>query len=294
MSSMRVNPVTTRTPLPSGPVRNFVSNGVYEHELTKPVFNYYAFASGGSFGGAEDPRLVRVDEENDIYMTYTACDEGLRIALTSIRVKDFLQKRWRWKKPVLISPPNQLSKNWVMFPEKINGSYAFLLSVVPKIEVVYVDNLGYFDGSRFLNSSRGFGPIKNSHKNCWDKWIKGAGPIPMRTEYGWLIFYHGMDGDWSKYKVGAMLLDLNNPEKVLVRSTKPILEPEEVYENNGFKAGVVFASGAVVKSGKLLIYYGAADSYVSVAYANLDNFLEELGKGIRPKLERKILQRPKK
>lgn len=68
-------------------------HSVYEHKLTKPVFNYYSFASGGSFGGAEDPRLVRVNKEDRIYMTYTACDEDLRVALTSIKVQDFLQKR---------------------------------------------------------------------------------------------------------------------------------------------------------------------------------------------------------
>src|SRR3989344_1695798 len=66
---------------------------VYEHYLVKPSYNFYSYASGGSFGGGEDARLVRVDNGDTIYMTYTACDEGLRVALTSIKVKDFQNKK---------------------------------------------------------------------------------------------------------------------------------------------------------------------------------------------------------
>src|SRR3989338_10453873 len=67
-------------------------NPVFEHRFTKPVFNFYSFVSGGSFGGSEDPRIVQVNGEDTLYMTYTACDEGLRMALSSIKVKDFLRK----------------------------------------------------------------------------------------------------------------------------------------------------------------------------------------------------------
>lgn len=260
---------------------------VYGHKLTKPVFNYYSFASGGSFGGSEDPRLVRVNKENRIYMTYTACDEGLRVALTSIKVQDFLQKRWRWKTPKLISPPDEVHKNWVIFLEKINGKYAVLTSINPEISIEYLDNLA-FEDDRYIESDY----AGACRKNCWDTCVRGAGPPPIKTKYGWLLFYHAIDErDPGKYKVGAMLLDLNDPTKILHRSQEPILEPAEVYENNGFKAGVVYVSGAVVKDGKLLVYYGAADSYIGVAYADFNKFLEDIAKEMKPKLEKKSLKK---
>jgi len=263
-----------------------LSHPVYEHKPTRKVFNYYSFASGGSFGGAEDPRLVRVNNEDRIYMTYTACDEGLRVALTSIKVQDFLQKRWKWNTPKLISPPDEVHKNWVIFPEKIHGKYAILTSINPQVLIEYLDDLE-FEDDRYIESNHG-GACR---KNCWDTCVRGAGAPPIKTKYGWLLFYHAQDlRDPGKYKVGAMLLDFNDPTKILHRSPQPILEPNEVYENNGFKAGVVYVSGAIVKDDNLLVYYGAADSYVGVAYANFNEFLEELNKEAKPKFGRRILK----
>lgn len=263
-----------------------LSYPVYEHKIGKRTFNIYSYFSGGSWGGAEDPRIVQVDEEDTLYMTYTACDNGLRVGLTSIKINDFLNKKWEWKPPVLISPPGEVHKNWVIFPEKINGKYAILHSINPEILIDYFDNLDFEDGV-YIASFHGGEP----RKNCWDKWLRGIGAVPIKTKHGWLVFYHAMNDDWSKYKVGAMLLDLKDPTKVLHRSPEPILEPTQVYENNGFKSGVVYASGAVIKDGKLLIYYGAADSYSSVAYADFEEFLEALRKETKPKLNRGLLKK---
>lgn len=262
---------------------------VYEHKLdNQSVFNYYSFASGGSFGGAEDPRIVRINNEDVLYMTYTACDDGLRMALTSIKVKDFLQKRWKWKSPTLISSPGEVHKNWVIFPEKINGKYAIFHSMSPKVFITYRDNLEFQEGD-YIQSYYDCG---NERKNCWDNYLRGAGAPPIKTRLGWLLFYHAMDKkDPGKYKVGAMLLDLNNPTKVIRRSAEPVLEPEEDYENSGLKAGVVYVSGAVVRNSKLLVYYGASDSYVGVAHAPLEKFLGMLAKEATPKLKTKILKK---
>ncbi|MDI6734428.1 MAG: glycosidase [Patescibacteria group bacterium] len=261
---------------------------VYEHKLGKQIrnFNIYSFFSGGSFGGSEDPRLVRVDEESVLYVTYTACDNGLRVALTSIKVDDFLNNKWKWRPPVLISPPDEIHKNWLIFPEKINNKYVILHSIKPTIQIEYVDSLE-FDDNDYINSFHGGAP----RKRCWDKWLRGAGAPPLKTKEGWLLFYHAMDNDWSKYKVGAMLLDLNDPTKILYRSKNPVLVPEEPYENNGYKPGVVYVSGAVVKDGDLLVYYGCSDNYISVAYAPLEEFLEALKKETRPKLKLKTLKK---
>jgi len=259
---------------------------VYEHKIKERVFNIYSYFSGGSWGGSEDPRLVRVDDEDILYMTYVACDNGLRVGLTSIKVNDFLNKKWKWKTPVLISPPNEVHKNWLIFPEKINNQYAILHSIRPNIQIEYVDSLEFNDNN-YINSFYGGGP----QKGCWDKWLRGAGAPPLKTRNGWLLFYHAMDNNWEKYKVGAMLLDFNNPTEILCRAKEPVLEPEEFYENNGFKAGVVYVSGAVIKDENLLIYYGCSDSYISIAYANLDKFLEALEKETKPKLKLKTLKK---
>jgi len=265
---------------------------VYTHQTGagKQTFSVYSYLSGGgNWGGAEDPRIVQVGAEDNLFMTYTACDDGLRISLTSIKIADFLNKNWKWKPAVLISPPGEVHKNWLIFPEKINNQYAILHSIKPAIQIEYRDNLN-FDGNNCIKSAHYGGP----QKKCWDKWLRGAGAPPLKTKAGWLLFYHAMDNDWGKYKVGAMLLDLKDPTKILHRAQEPILTPEESYENCGFKPGVVYVSGAVIKDGNLLVYYGCSDSFVSVAYANLDEFLKALQTETRPKLKLKTLKKRKK
>ena len=260
---------------------------VYEHTISQRSYNVYSLASGGSWGGCEDPRIVRVDDEDKLYMTYTACDSGgLGVALTSIGVSDFLNRQWNWRRPVIISAPGEVHKNWVIFSEKINGKYAILHSINPTIQIAYLDCLD-FDVNNYIVSHHG----GLTRAGYWDRWVRGVGPPPIKTSEGWLLLYHAMNGDRGKYRVGAMLLDLNDPTKVLYRSRQPVLEPKEYYENNGSKAGVVYASGAVIKDGKLLIYYGAADCYVCVAWAKLDVFLDALKKNNQPKLNRAHLKK---
>lgn len=231
--------------------------------------------SGGGFGGCEDPRIVMMDDDESIYVTYTDFTRGnIRMAITSIDVEDFLNKKWDWKKSVMISPPNQPNKNWVIFPEKINGKYAILHSISPRIQIEYMDSLEFND-SRFIKSSY----EKSFREEGWDYWVRGAGPPPLKTEDGWLLFYHAMSkDDYSKYKVGAMLLDLKDPTKVLHRSKQPILIPDACYENEGYKPGVVYVSGAVIKDGEIILHYGGADSYVCAAHADFAKFMESLKK----------------
>ncbi len=257
---------------------------VYAHKPSKSNFNYCSFASGGSFGGVEDPRLVRVENEDTIYMTYTACDEGPRIGLTSIKVDDFLQKKWKWKSPEIISAPDEVHKNWVIFPQKIKGKYAILHSLCPELLIDYRDSLKFKKGEFIKSCYNGTNPLKN----CWDDWLRGAGAPPIKTRLGWLLFYHAMSvKDPGNYKVGAMILDLKNPNKILYRAKEPVFEPKADYENNGFKSGVVYVTGAIVKKGKIFVYYGASDTHVGVATADLEGFLEALTQSAEPKLNSK-------
>lgn len=258
---------------------------VYEHLAPHGPYDYFSYASGGSWGGAEDPRLMRVEDENLVYMTYTACDNGLRVALASIDLDDFLANRWTWKPVKLISKPNAVNKNWVIFPEKIKGRYAILTSLSPRIHITYLDNLDFSDG-KAIGSSHG-----GNKEGAWENYVRGVGPPPIKTKYGWLVLYHAMDRkDPGKYKVGAMILDLNDPTKIVYRARKPILEPSEHYESNGFKPGVVYTTGAVVKGDDLLVYYGGADSYVCVASIKLDEFLRALVTGDRLSLQHRPLK----
>lgn len=238
------------------------------------------YASGGGYGGCEDPRITKIDGR--FYMTYVAHVGGYcpRVALTSISVDDFLAKKWNnWEKPKLISSPGMVNKNAVIFPEKINGKYVVFHRVYPNVLVDYVDDLNfdsYLRGDYFI-------PPRRTH---WDSKKIGAGAPPIKTKDGWLFVYQSVGyQDSGRYKIGAMLLDLNNPTKVLYRANQPLIEPNEWYENAG-KPGVVYPCGAVVKDGKLLVYYGGADTVVCAASEYLDTFLDQLKYNQEPKLKR--------
>lgn len=232
-----------------------------------------SLVSGGGYGGCEDPRISVIDGR--VYMVYVAFDgwSPPRLAMTSICIEDFLAKRWNWTKPVLISRPGIIDKSGCILPEKVNGKYVVFHRVFPNILIDYVDDLNFDGKTHFLKGEYEI-PIR---PHMWDSRKIGVGAPPIRTEHGWLLIYYGVDDrDDSKYHIGAMLLDLNDPTHVLYRSNHPILEPTENYEMNGFKPGIAYPCGAVVMENMLYVYYGAADTHVCVATARLDKFLEEL------------------
>jgi len=104
-------------------------------------------------GGCEDPRLTRIDKQ--VYMTYVAYNgySQPRVALSSFMFDDFINKKWNWKKPVLISPPNIVDKNACILPEKINDKYVIFHRVFPNILIDFVDDLdltGKRDGWRTI------------------------------------------------------------------------------------------------------------------------------------------------
>jgi predicted GH43/DUF377 family glycosyl hydrolase len=238
-----------------------------------PMENGRNYVSGGGWGGCEDPRLTKIDDR--IFMTYVAFDgySPPRLALTSIHINDFLSRNWQWKKPVLISRPWVIDKNACILPERINSKYVVFHRVYPHILIDFVDDLD-FDGT--TNWLRGEFKIK-TRPFYWDSRKVGAGAPPIKTKDGWLLIYHGIgERDPGRYKIGAMLLDLKNPTRVLFRSEKPILEPEIWYENEGWKSGVIYPCGAVVIKDRLLVYYGGADKVTCVASAKLDEFLDRL------------------
>ncbi|MDD5289207.1 MAG: DUF5679 domain-containing protein [Dehalococcoidales bacterium] len=230
-------------------------------------------SGGGGLGGCEDPRLTRIEDR--VYLTYVAYDgySAPRVALSSIHIDDFLNKNWNWKKPVLISPPGIVDKNACILPEKINGKYVIFHRIFPHILIDFVDDLDFDGKTRWLEGHFKI-PVKDS---SWDSRKVAAGPPPLRTKEGWLFIYHAIDEkDDLRYKIGAMLLDIKEPTRVLARTARPILEPLADYENEGLKSGVVYPCGAVVLNGRLFVYYGGADMVVCVATANISEFMKQL------------------
>ena len=221
--------------------------------------------------GCEDPRFTKID--NQIFMTYTAVNAAgsVRVALTSIASEDFLAKRWNWKNPVLISSPEYDDKNACIFPRKINGKYVILHRIAPDIWIDFADDLN-FDGTRWLKGQ----VLATPRENSWDNRKIGMAMAPFETPKGWLLLYHGVLEVDNSYRVSAMLLDLENPEKVISRLPEPILEPRMPYEREGQTPNVVFPCGAVVIGKKLFVYYGGGDSVIGVATINFNTLLKRL------------------
>jgi predicted GH43/DUF377 family glycosyl hydrolase len=236
-------------------------------------YDMIAYPSGGGWGGVEDPRIVKIDDR--LYMTFVAFDGWgfVRMAFTSISTKDFFRKIWKWRTPSLISPPGEIHKNWVLFPEKLDGKYAVLHSISPSVSIAYVDSLEEFDDENVFIKSQ---YKKSGRDGHWDSWVRGVGPPPIKTKHGWLVLYHAMDNnDPNRYKIGAMILDKHDPTKILYRSDEPLLEPDHWYENDG-KPGVVYSCGAVVLDDDLIIYYGGGDKVIAAAKINLEHFIQNL------------------
>jgi predicted GH43/DUF377 family glycosyl hydrolase len=209
-------------------------------------------------------------------MCYTAYD-GInppRIALTTITVTDFVQKHWAWTKPKLISAPGMDNKDSCIVSGKIDGKYVIFHRLPPCIWIDFVSDLE-FDDNHWLGGHQLMGPRVNS----WDNLKIGLNGPPEKTDDGWLLIYHGVSREDMKYRMGAALLDLDNPMRVLARLHNPILEPLTNYENEGYRAGTVFSCGQVIKDGVLFIYYGGADKFEAVATTPLENILKALKKG---------------
>lgn len=223
------------------------------------------------FSGCEDPRIVKIDSK--FYMTYTAYDGAspARVALASIEVSDFLERRWNWKKPVLLSPPGKDDKNSCIVPERVDGKYPIFHRFSPNIWLDFVDDLEKL-GEQWIEGEI----LMEPRINMWDSEKLGIGPPPIKTDDGWILLYHGISKFDKKYRIGACLLDFTKEKKVIARLPYPILEPVAGYEYAGLRPGTVFACGQIVKNGKIYMYYGGADEFVCVATIPLDHLLADL------------------
>lgn len=234
-----------------------------------PRMEYETKKRPNDFSGCEDPRITKMG--NQFYMFYTAY-EGIsppKVAMTSITLENFTNKRWLWTPPILISDPNFDNKNACLFPEKINGQYVILHRVAGReIAVDFLDDLNFSNG-KLLEKEGAFTPRDNS----WDSAKIGIAGPPMLTQKGWLLIYHGVSQNDKNYRLGYMILDKNDPFKIIYRTPFPILEPETKFETDGIVNNVVFSCGGVIVGQTLYVYYGGADKVMCVATANLDKIL---------------------
>ncbi len=239
------------------------------------IYSPIIYPSGGSWGGYEDPRMVEIGGR--VYVTFNMFENWiLRVGFISISKKDFLAKRFhKWDGPHVLSHSNR-DKNWVLFPEKINGKFAVLHSIIgdsdDRVRIEYIGDLKKLSKKTFESPD----PQRvRDRLVAWHTHVRSAGPPPIKTDRGWLVFYHANDLETYKYKVGVMLLDLKDPTKIIVRAKVPVLAPDFHYENDG-KPGIVYASGATIQDGKIHLYYGGADKVTCAATAPLDRFLTQL------------------
>ncbi|MFC4182503.1 BtaManbiosPhlase [Saccharococcus thermophilus] len=213
--------------------------------------------------GIEDPRITLIDDTYYIYFSAVS-PNGVGEAMVS--TKDFQQVTHHG---MIFAPEN---KDVLIFPEKINGKYYALHRPVPKsngapeIWIAESDNLLYWGNHQFLLGLR---------EDKWDSGRIGGGAVPIKTDRGWLELYHGASKD-NRYCMGAVLLDLHDPTKVIARSEQPILEPEADYETNGFFGNVVFSCGAIVEGDMVKMYYGVADTSMACAELRLSEILNSL------------------
>lgn len=219
--------------------------------------------------GCEDPRVIKID--NTFYMLYTGFggrfDGDFRICLaTSENMID-------WKRHgVLLDEPN---KDAALFPRKINNKYVLIHRRSPNIWICCSEDMKTWGEHKIL--------ARINHDNDWEKTKVGLAGPPIETEKGWVLIYHGVSektrhfherGDYRQYSLGIMLLDKEDPSKVIYRQKEPILVPELEWEKEGYVPNVVFSCGQVILGDTLYVYYGGADTYTGVATCKMDDIMK--------------------
>jgi predicted GH43/DUF377 family glycosyl hydrolase len=214
--------------------------------------------------GIEDCRVTFLEDR--YYLTYTAVSgNGVAVGMRSTT---------DWKTfdnhGVIIPPHN---KDCAIFEEKINGLY-YCLHRPSSVDIGgnYIWLAQSPDGIHWGNHKC----IIKTRPDNWDSQRVGGGGAPIKTEKGWLEIYHGANKE-HQYCLGAVLLDLNDPSKVLARTDEPIMRPTEPYELSGFFGNVVFTNGHVVDGDTVTIYYGASDEFVCGAKFSIKEILQALG-----------------
>ncbi len=231
-------------------------DGLHWNRLEEPVISPHRERE--DYRGVEDPRVTPLD--GVFYMTYTAY--GIRGNYPMIARSENLIT-WEDIGPLEIAD----NKDHVLFPETINGRYAILHRRPKHIWLAYSDDLKTWTDHQVIMA-----PRKNG-QGGWDSLSIGSNGVPIKTPYGWLLFYHGYN-DNHVYRHSVALLDLENPAKVINRPAAYIMEPTETWEIKGDVGNVVFSCSNNVVGDQLYFYYGGADRLIGLATAPFAEVVE--------------------
>lgn len=219
--------------------------------------------------GVEDARITRIDER--FYITYVAASRhGPATALASTTDFETFERHG-----IIFCPEN---KDVVLFPQRFGSDYVALHRPaplapfnMPEMWLARSTDLCHWGRhEHFLSGGGG-----------WDDGRIGGGTPPLRTDRGWLEIYHGQQrtaehGVIGAYAAGAVLMDIENPARVIAQTPEPILTATAEYEANGFVPNVIFPTGVVQRGDTLLVYVGAADTATAVVELSLTDVLGSL------------------
>lgn len=211
--------------------------------------------------GIEDARFVKFSEgsENTYYATYTAYD-GREIQPRLLQTDDFCSFR-----SLSLRGPGAVNKNLALFPRKINGHYA-MLSRIDGVSnyLMFSDRLTQWDAPKLLNEPR----------ELWEFGNTGNCGSPIETDAGWLVITHGV-GPMRHYVLGAILLDLHDPSRILARLRQPLLMPN-AFEREGYVPNVVYSCGSLLHAGRVYVPYGYSDQAGAVISLPLSELLSQM------------------
>lgn len=242
----------------------FSDDGVHFYEDSKypPVFGSGFYESFG----IEDCRVATMDD--GYCLTFTEVSP-VAVGVGMMRTRDFRH----FTHEGMIFPPH--NKDCALFEEKIDGRYYALHR--PSSPELGGNYMWIAESPDRIHWGR-HKCVATTRKGFFDSARLGAGASPIRTDEGWLVIYHGADSS-NRYCLGAMLLDLKDPSKVLARSSEPIMEPVVPYEQTGFFGNVVFTNGQIVDGDTVHIYYGASDEVICKADFSIKEILAMLKDG---------------
>ncbi len=237
------------------------SDGINFHELPEypPIFGKGASEAFG----IEDCRVTQIGDT--YYLTYT------KVSSTGVGVGLMVTSDWKhFERKGMIFPPH--NKDCALFDEKIGGKYyALHRPSSPELGGNYIWIAESPDMEHWGNHTC----LAVTRKNKWDSVRIGAGASPIKTKDGWLVIFHGADNT-SRYCLGALLLDLHDPSKVIARSDAPVMEPVMEYEKTGFFGNVVFTNGHLIEGDTVTLYYGASDEVICAARLSVEEILKQV------------------
>jgi beta-1,2-mannobiose phosphorylase / 1,2-beta-oligomannan phosphorylase len=278
----------------------------FRHVSDQPVFT--PEMAGSRYGSVQDPRVVQI--EGTYYMTYAFRPYAWNSHPTGLGVPESYEAafpgfdgssqgnqtrsgiavstdRAHWRHLCWATPQEVDDRDVILFPEKVNNKFVLLRRPlqfvspdhsavqaidVPGIWVCTSDDLETWSDPVLLAKP----------EQTWEGGRIGGSTPPIKTEQGWLVFYHGVETLHAPtrrvcYRLGAMMLDLEDPTRVLARTRDPIMEPETYYERFGlYIPNVIFPTACVVVEGTVYLYYGVCDTAIALATAPLDALIEHV------------------